>query len=857
MIKFSGINPKFLFILILLPLVLGIPTPAAAQPIGDGCGKTISNGFVVQCKPWQKGKTYTYRGGTFTVCASDPSCIQQPLDHWYFDDPVLRTRQANDHEVTLPAGLAWSHAPGWEDFDQLILVSQSGVSIRRPEKSRLFGISSYIVEIENKNGELNEGSSKGGIFRYHTVKNYFNPTDEDLNIPCFFNSDTEIRWRVRPCAGTDGSDCESEERAEWWTFRTSPAPEPLTPKDPDWNGQQSASGVDFCKSILTWCPAKVSKPKQPYNKAQERALSYQILVNSNENQATNLANAQIPEKFSAFANFLKKDLIGNAPQEVCHYLQKRNDGICQAETVNPTASGLTPRLYFSSYLNKNNDRDLFTKNILYYWQMRSCFNNSNANDESCSQTKFKYYGQKWKFTTATAPLKPPTPVAPMPDTESENSQNATTIGLPVTIAWKPSCGNNSYGYQIQEYNESSYNDIIGNKQVTTRTQIIFSKSAAKETKIDIEPIDLKLDTAYRWRIKGCWPSLPLKSNDCDDWSDWFKFRTTGKPPADASMEPTNNSNQIAMPITLKWENILGAKSYVLEINDTKIPITPKIDSGKATYQTNYPQITQNKNYRWKIRTCADEKSLVCGKPSSEFNFSTAALEAPKTSGQQSPADKETINANDLPLSLSFMWNAVPGTIYYNFVLNYVEKSAKEANKECATGEKANIFIDRQNTTAVDKNINGVYCLGKYAWTVQACMDSACQDAGPISEIWEFTLDAEARSDKSAGFMVCGQGIDNPKTSYDEREECKIKHLFLVLQKIINFVLFKLAFMILPILGLITGLIFYTSWRGTETMVNIISWWRAIGIGYLLIFFAWILVGMLLQVFGYNILWWKI
>jgi hypothetical protein len=320
------------------------------------------------------------------------------------------------------------------------------------------------------------------------------------------------------------------------------------------------------------------------------------------------------------------------------------------------------------------------------------------------------------------------------------------------------------------------------------------------------------------------------------------------------MQPGDNSTQVALPVALQWERVPGAFSYLLTLNGKKIPVVKLSNADQITYQLTYPQITQNQNYTWKMQTCANPNATLCGAASGELSFGTASLGTP--TNNQHPDDKETIYSQDLPLSYAFIWNAAPGANYYHFVLTYTDKSAQETSSDCATGEKANVYVERQNSYSVSNSLEGIFCLGSYKWTVQACMDSECKDAGPVSPDWTFKLDA-GNAPKSSGLMVCGQAIDDPNTPFDERETCQPKHFLLMIQRIINFILFKLAFWLLPILAVITGVIFYKSLGGPEIWETIKSWWRAIGIGYLLIFFAWIIVGIMLRVFGYTSAWWKI
>lgn len=873
----NNIIKTILLIFIFVFVLFVLPKSAAAQSVGKDCEVTISNGFEVQCKPWQKKFVYTDGICTYTLCAATPDCILQPEDHWYYDDPKRLTRQQNEQAVTLPTGLAWSDAPGW-NFDEMKKLGDcDGVHNRQTQTSKIFGIHSYIVEIDNTKGQLNEEKSKGGIFTYCTKKNHFNPTDEDLHIPCFFNSDTDIRWRVRPCSGVDCSNCEDENRALWWTFHTSPAPEPLgvvdknhpitnqdiknqiyATEDPDWNGPDALTNVDYPTIQLRWCSAVVSKPKLPYNQSQNRCLSYQMRVHSNESQVINLNGSFIPSKFTDYANWLKIDKLGYGPQETCHYLEKQNDGVCKSEVINPTL-GVEPRQYFSHYLNPNNDRDLFTKNLTYYWQLRSCFNNTNAGDDSCQTTAFVNYGQKWKFTTASVPpVEPPTNSTPTHDQFAADESAATPIGLPVIISWKAPVGANSYGYQIQEVSGAAYKDVFVGEHKTIHSKIMFSAdNQTTEANSDIEPINLNLNTVYRWRARSCWPSLPLKDSYCDSYSPWFYFRTTGRPPKTQTIQPANNADQVSLPVTLQWENVPGAMSYIVEVNGKNTIVAAKAGEQITTYQLNYPTITQKQSYHWRIRTCADANAINCGAESDEFTFTTAALTAPTAGEGQNPQNNSIIQAQDLSSIYNFTWKTVPGAYYYHFVLSYTDISPQETNKDCQTGEKANI-ITNQNFAQVKNQLEGIYCLGDYMWHVTPCMDPNCSESGPTSDNWTFKLAGDnAPKKNNYGLGVCGLPFDNPDTPYDERQACQPKHFLLLIEQLINFILFKLAFILLPILAVITGVIFYKSLGGPEIWGTIKTWWKYIGVGYGLLFFAWVIVGILLSIFGFTGAWWKL
>ena len=730
-----------------------------------------------------------------------------------------------------------------------------------------YGVSSFEFQIDNPDNQIFEPQNvpkstydkANKTFSKCLDHEYFN-TRTDGKI-CFLNSAKTVTYRVKACCHTDCTDCGPYVT---WTMTTGQAPElaGITDKnittpaaDPDWTGPLATTNADLESVTFNWCAATVPPPNIPLNQGQTNALSYQVMLYSDEQQAINLNNSYVAPKFTQYADWLKIDKLGYGPQETCNYMEKEADGTCKAEVVNPT-SGLQARLYFSNSLNPNNDKDLITKNVTYDWQVRPCYNNPNASLDSCQSTSIQNYGEKWKLTAAQTPLAAPQATTPPDDQNSADSATAVPVGLPPDMSWKQPSGANSYEYQVQEYDGTKYQDLLKAPQPTVNTQVLLSKVSTDTPNADVIPLDADLNSAYRWRVRSCWPSLPLDpSKDCNEaWSSWYQFRTTGRAPKTESMQPADNSAQVPLPVTLKWEHVPGAVSYLLTVNGKSIPVTKSANDDPVTFQLTYPAVTQNQVYKWNIETCADASASNCGVVSDTLTFGTTALGT--AANAQQPQDGQTLRSQDLGLTNIFSWDQVPGAQYYRFSLTYADKSSLEKNQDCAVGEKVNTLA-AQNSIAVDNSTQGIYCLGNYTWNVQACMDQNCKDTGPVSANWTFTLTPGATAKKGSGFMVCGQADDNPNTPYDEREACSAKHLFLVLEKIINFVLFDLAFWLLPVLGVITAVIFYKSLGGPEVWETVKSWWRAIGIGYALLFFAWIIVGVMLRIFGYTSVWWKI
>jgi len=772
----------------LLFLLLGIPffckaaddiTNSDYFKIDKGCGITMgdnSSGSIT-CKPWEKGSQVTYNGASVGTCVCDYNCLPTPSSHYYYDDPVAKTRQTDDKNITLPVVLAWDNIEAWlnEKGEYVLYSSEIGQGWKDSVTSKAFGARSYALEIDNTNGEINDSASLGGIFSRVLTTPEFNPTK--LFYPCFFKSGRTIKWRVRPCCKEDGSFCLPKDKAPWWEFTTSYAPEPIIASDPDWNGSDGAAGISFKGFQINWCKVSLL-PSQQY------AKSYRLMVSSDE-KGTGTLN--------------------------CHPLMV-SGGQCRDDDI--LADSQTGEVIPSFPIQSRQDHALFTRNRTYVWKMKTCF------DETASRCSD--YGQSWKLSTKTSSIGVPSTIFPKNDPQGINP-----VGLPVSISWTIPDGANSFTYQ------ASF--ISGDKN--TIWSVAPSNESSSNDRNSFDAENLKPDTQYKWRVKAC---SQFNSQNCDGWSEWFVFRTTGRPPKADSLAATADA-----PILFSWEAVGGAKSYnfslakkngaakITVLNNSELLVSPK-------YSLGYPDIDQGQSYSWKVQTCAHSDGKVCGAWSQEKNFDTKKLSA---AVNPKPGNDSIIYADQPAQNIS--WDQVPGASAYRLTV-----ALKTSNEKQACSQNKIEKITSRNAETVE-----LKCLGVYQMAVQPCVDSDCRSAGPTSE-WKFTLGQHAPTTKS-GFAVCGASYDYPDTPWNEREACQPKHLLVLVKVFLDFLLFKLSIFLLPIMVLATGLIFYSQYKTPETWDKVRLAWKAVGIGYAILALSWIIVGIILQIAGYSGLWFKI
>lgn len=464
----------------------------------------------------------------------------------------------------------------------------------------------------------------------------------------------------------------------------------------------------------------------------------------------------------------------------------------------------------------NAETGFFTKDTTYSWKVNACIGISGKN---CTD-----WSQKWKFSLEDFRLDKATLYSPPNDPKGK-----TPVGLPVTLKWKGAAGTMSYVIEVETLN-------------------LTEKYSPTLSSLTLDDPKLKVDTFYKWRVKPCWDYRALKCEDI--WSEYFTFRTTGRPPE--WMEP---EKEVALPFKFEWEDVPGAKSYVFKIQGDGLDLEKDVAEPEIELIS---ELKQGKSYIWLVKTCAKDGGKVCGSWSENLTITISKIGAPS---DPNPADGSKIYADKMPVV--FSWKEVSGAGAYKISISYKKKAGEEVS-DCPLGKLVEEIV-LSPSYVVDAN-----CLGEYEWQVQSCVDEKCKELAAKGPKWTFTLAQDPEGKTSGGLVVCGLNYDNPDTPWNERDKCDIAHLFILAKVIVEFVLFRLAIIVLVILVLITGIIFYWPFEKLDvadaggkiasagTILKVKNLWRAAGIGYLLLLFGWLIVSIILTVFGYQLgSWWHI
>jgi len=504
----------------------------------------------------------------------------------------------------------------------------------------------------------------------------------------------------------------------------------------------------------------------------------------------------------------------------CHP-SRQSDGTCIPITLSYSETKKTDSIEYIEYSDEL--AGLFTKLNSYAWQVSACKTGLGG---ECGG-----YSQIWAFNTGETTLEEVSWFSP-PD--------GSTVGLPVILEWKPPWGANSFQYEVYK----------GASKITSGITTALS--------VKLEKLDLNTD--YKWRIRVCWD---YEAKDCEDWpSTWEKFKTIGVPPE--LLSPANNATEIEIPTKLIWQGILkdvlGDVYYKYELADNpnfnNVAATGILKKDQAEVLIDYPQLKMFKDYWWRVKVCVDERGINCGNWSKIRKLTTFKLSAPTN---PSPRDGGELFTDEQYIS----WNPVSPAKAYQYTIKFLSMAPEEKSEECTSLINQEIVKDK--IVSSNSDFVSLNCLGNYQWHVKACLDSDCQETGDPAK-WQFTL-SELKGIEKIGLVPCGRKVDNPNTPWNEREPCQIKHIFLLLRNILDFLFWRIGLIILVLLVVATGIIYYFSVASPEILggwaavPNIRAIWRSAGIGYGIIFLAWLIINLFLAIIGYKFQifghWWQI
>jgi hypothetical protein len=477
------------------------------------------------------------------------------------------------------------------------------------------------------------------------------------------------------------------------------------------------------------------------------------------------------------------------------------------------------KLYFPDLIEKEEGilssevsfgTEILTKYTIYDWEVATCLNASGTNcGLGCSNEQDGQecgdYSQYWKLATGDMVLPAPKIITP-----------TSTEGIPVVnmsdyLSWQSLAlkGVLSYRYEIKK----------GDATITDST------TTGSITSVSFKDLwnKLNFDQIYSWAVRSCWDE---EGNECETEKSAASFKTTGAPPANIEIGPLDEKGKVIIPTFLRPDAMPGAASYYYEVS-TATGTIAALQNPEGW--VDYPNLKTKTNYFLQIKTCADNKGKVCGNPSSR-NFTTFTF--------SSVSNPKPANGSDLfTYEKQLAWEPITGARYYQYKVDVLPENIVSTNSAFLPTEKLE--------------------LGNHTWSVRACLDENCKETGEWSA-FSFALIQAEKCDRA--LVPCGRDCNAPDTPYNEREPCQFKHLFLILKNIIDFFLWRLIPIVLVLLALATGAVFYFSMGAPGTIINVKGIWKSAGIGCLIIFSAWFIISWLLLFLGFQVQifghWWQ-
>ena len=284
-------------------------------------------------------------------------------------------------------------------------------------------------------------------------------------------------------------------------------------------------------------------------------------------------------------------------------------------------------------------------------------------------------------------------------------QNATFVTVEDELTWTSVFGATSYAIEISKKENFSSDKISA---VVNNTKYRF--------------VNLDFNSKYFWRVKS------LNSNDESVWSEVRYFTTSVETPKLES--PAHESFGIRNIDTLKWNKVVGAEKYHLQVSLDDHFLSPLInESNVKNNNFKIHGLGYNLKYYWRVKAINSASNSLW---SEVFSF-TSVIASPMPT---SPADL----AKNINLTQKFTWDIVDGAEKYLFEIAH--------NETFST-----IFKQFDNLNGNTIEINNLEYEHTYFWRVKAARDTDTSDWSPKSQFMTLLNPVSLQSPKNNSTKV--------------------------------------------------------------------------------------------------------
>ena len=186
---------------------------------------------------------------------------------------------------------------------------------------------------------------------------------------------------------------------------------------------------------------------------------------------------------------------------------------------------------------------------------------------------------------------------------------------PVTLDWCSIDDADSYKIKIWKWEKNETDDGS-----VWWSGSLLGDLESKQSTVCAKSLEDKEDVYYRWQIAPCY------GTSCDSFSPMWDFDTGGK---QAELELPSltfpaNGEEIDIPVTLRWDEVSGAKSYYVEVIKAEDIFKEEREAVVFGYPTSnnltldVTDLNNEISYVWNVSACLGEDGNACG-PNCCFN----------------------------------------------------------------------------------------------------------------------------------------------------------------------------------------------------------------------------------------------
>jgi hypothetical protein len=398
-------------------------------------------------------------------------------------------------------------------------------------------------------------------------------------------------------------------------------------------------------------------------------------------------------------------------------------------------------------------------------------------------------------------------------------------------------------------------------------------------------LDLAYATQYQWNVRSCWNRF-LVGRVCGEWGPPFSFTTVsaiGTPRLKTPLSPPNNAVGVSLTPILEWYPVPGATGYSWQISDT---LNNRIAFGGSglNSSTTVPEGSLNNlgyTYRWNVRARDNNNFLSPESETWQFTTRTTPVTPPVPIGNNPFIDN--LSPNNGPVGTRLTINGLNfDPIYSNNTINLYQqgRASQEGRPISGDATKLDIIIpnwlsDGNVEIRVTRYSDGAISNPSiFSVGVTNAPGGPGAPGGPTEVSCEGAIintdnlkTYQAINEESGntttvaydGLVPCGKcvitsGNFDADGNYlgggaQTNLPCQFCHFFVMFGGLVSFLIFKITIPVAVLLLVIGGAMFVFAGGQPGLIQRGNSIIKSVAIGLIIIFVAYLVVGVFLSLIG--------